>query len=651
MTGNITQFLQSTSWYFLKSFVPLAAISVAVVIFLALGKADIEHERLLAEERNLVQVEKNVLEASLAAHISDAAFLATVVGHTLQESPEDGLASPQIRKIFSSFAKTSSRYSQHRILGKGGQEKLRINCNPICAEVVLKDALQSKAHRDYFFYSISQKPGDVYVSQLDLNREHGEIEKPFNPTLRLASAIAEPDGKNAGVVVLNFKGKALLDRMRQAASQSDGSLLLVTGDGHWIIGPSADVEWGHSIEERAGHVFSKTYPAAWKQIVRSSQGQFETKRGLYTFAKTIPRPEKDSLIKVNSGVPGGWIIVSHVTADALAPSGLRQVISVTSLFLLILALICWFWAASKVRHQRSSMELRKQEQMVSAISKSSRDAIAMVDDQDNIVFWNPSAENMFGYTSEEARKGKLHQLIAPEFVRQQILEGFQHFSQTGHGAFFEKQQEYTAIRRDGSEIPVEVSAAAMQHDGKWFAVGSMRDITERKQAEKRLLELATLDGLTGVANRRHFTELAQAEINRTQRYGGHLSLIMFDVDHFKKVNDTYGHDAGDEVLKALCQTAGDNIRDVDTLGRLGGEEFAVLMPETKADAAAEVAERLRSAIEKANAATSAGEIGFTISVGVTTSNGADADLANMLKTADNAMYQAKHDGRNLVRVA
>ncbi len=649
--GDNTKNLKTRIWEFLKLFIPLALVLVAFVGFLANGKAKGENERLKADERNLVQVEKHVCETDLAAHVADAAFLASAVSLLLPKGDSTDLANLKIANIFYDFAKRCNVYSQLRILDEFGIERLRVNCQPGSITFASTKELQTKTHSEYFLHGLSIEPGAVYVSPIELNRESGRLEVPFNPTLRLASPITDPQGRTTGLVVLNFKGSALFDRMRQAAGYSSGQILLVNNEGYWLIGPDPSLEWGHSIPERMAHNFSAIHPRAWSRIQKQSQGQFITDGGLFTFASLRIQNRPKSYVVIRTGASGAPIIISLVPESELAAPWTGQVVFGTVFSLLVLAIVCWFWAQSRVTRQTIEENLRNRDNMLTAVSLSTRDAIVEIDCHDKILFWSKAAEDMFGYTEEEARQGRFHELIAPEQYHEAIAKGMDRFAQTGRGVVFGGRSEFTVKRKDGSELSVEVEVVPLLDGGHWRAVGGLRDITKRKLAEKRLREMATTDALTGLANRRFFTELAQAEINRTNRYGGPVSMIMFDVDRFKKVNDTFGHDVGDEVLKALCQTAAKNIRDVDLLGRIGGEEFAVLLPETGSGAAAEVAERLRAAVEKATAHTTAGEIGFTISLGVTTCGGEQADLAKMLKTADDAMYQAKNDGRNLVRVA
>ncbi len=163
--------------------------------------------------------------------------------------------------------------------------------------------------------------------------------------------------------------------------------------------------------------------------------------------------------------------------------------------------------------------------------------------------------------------------------------------------------------------------------------------------------LAITDGLTGTYNRRHFFELAEREIERGRRYGHAVSAIMLDIDHFKQVNDTYGHATGDQVLRAAAERCSESIRDVDILGRYGGEEFVVVLPATDLSGALSTAERLRQCVAETPIPTDRGDVTITISLGVASNIQDNGDLAVLLNRADAAMYAAKQAGRNRVAVA
>jgi len=175
------------------------------------------------------------------------------------------------------------------------------------------------------------------------------------------------------------------------------------------------------------------------------------------------------------------------------------------------------------------------------------------------------------------------------------------------------------------------------------------EIKERTLLEQRLRELARTDSLTGVMNRRHFMEVAEREVSRSRRYAKPLSVLMMDLDFFKNINDRYGHAAGDQVLVAFVRECQRLLRDEDSLARMGGEEFAILLPETGLEQALIVAEKLRKAIEF-NPVERRGEasIPLTVSVGCSELNEESHDIEMMLSKADQALYRAKKLGRNRV---
>jgi diguanylate cyclase (GGDEF)-like protein len=178
-------------------------------------------------------------------------------------------------------------------------------------------------------------------------------------------------------------------------------------------------------------------------------------------------------------------------------------------------------------------------------------------------------------------------------------------------------------------------------------------IKERGQADQRASDLETLaavDWLTGLYNRRQFESLAQAELARSQRYMRPLTLMMLDIDHFKKVNDTYGHATGDRVLQALATVCLATKRDADIAARLGGEEFALLLPETTAGAAAQFAERLRQQIRDCAPVVEGEKLPITVSIGIAASSQTTAGVQPLLSNSDQALYEAKRAGRNRVVV-
>ena len=172
-----------------------------------------------------------------------------------------------------------------------------------------------------------------------------------------------------------------------------------------------------------------------------------------------------------------------------------------------------------------------------------------------------------------------------------------------------------------------------------------------EQANKQLARLSITDNLTGLLNRGAWENLLDTEFARYQRYGHPCSLVLIDIDNFKSVNDQYGHPAGDEVIRHLAATIRAVLRSTDQAGRYGGEEFGIILPETDAEGAVVIVERLRLAIETAVVTTQNIEIRYTISSGIATLNKSIPHTTEWLRQSDNALYAAKHAGKNRTEVA
>jgi diguanylate cyclase (GGDEF)-like protein len=212
--------------------------------------------------------------------------------------------------------------------------------------------------------------------------------------------------------------------------------------------------------------------------------------------------------------------------------------------------------------------------------------------------------------------------------------------------------------KDGSLVWTEANSRVI-HDASSGEVIEfvivMRDVTERKLLEDRLAALAMTDGLTGIANRRAFDEALAREWKRTLRHGTQISLLLLDIDHFKEFNDGYGHQVGDDCLRAVAQAAAGAVRATDMVARYGGEEIAMILPEVDVAGAWETAEKVRSAIEGLGIPHSGNPEGggwVTVSVGAATAlarvGGTMRMPEGLLQAADHALYRAKHGGRNRV---
>ncbi|EON92119.1 diguanylate cyclase [Marinobacter lipolyticus SM19] len=212
--------------------------------------------------------------------------------------------------------------------------------------------------------------------------------------------------------------------------------------------------------------------------------------------------------------------------------------------------------------------------------------------------------------------------------------------------------EYALRRKDGQTIWVWERGRCIDDDGDLVLEGIVLDISDRKALEEELSELATNDPLTGLNNRREMTHLLEEEVARATRYGREVAFLWIDFDHFKEINDSFGHAAGDAVLRNVSHLLVDGIRTVDSVGRFGGEEFVILLPEMGVEEAREAAERLRQRVHETPIPLDTGEtVPLTISIGIAVFPQHGRSPEALCAAADKAMYRAKQFGRNCVVMA
>lgn len=272
-------------------------------------------------------------------------------------------------------------------------------------------------------------------------------------------------------------------------------------------------------------------------------------------------------------------------------------------------------------------------------------------DPDGQLMWvNSASERVTGYSPAEC-------LSMAEYPLPIIHPADQPFVKKALEAavtvMSEKDIEFRILHKDGEQRWC-ASASRPVVDTKGVARGfrsSTRDITDRKALESRLEHLAETDTLTGIYNRRKLFEIMTTELYRATRYGVPLSIALFDLDHFKVVNDTHGHAAGDACLVAFVELIKGAIRQSDVFARLGGEEFVLLLPETRVHEAKLLTDKLRGLTAEMEIPYDGQTLGLTVSAGVTTVSNKDAAVDDLFDRADAALYQAKDEGRNRVVVA
>jgi len=304
--------------------------------------------------------------------------------------------------------------------------------------------------------------------------------------------------------------------------------------------------------------------------------------------------------------------------------------------------------------------LRESEERFKSITTSAQDAIIMMDCEGEISYWNKAAEKIFGYTKQEATGKVLSELILPkQFVTAHNI-GVNKFKTTGKGPVIGKTLELSGLKKSGIQFPIELSLSSVLKDGKWNAIGIIRDITERKEMEDKINELAFYDYLTKLPNRRLFHDRLNQTIAGSKRSEKYAALIFLDLDNFKPLNDTYGHSTGDLLLIEAAIRLKHCVREMDTVARVGGDEFIIIineLDENKEKSMAEVnvlAKKVLSALSapylfdiKSDKASKI-EYHCTASIGVSIFKADEQSKENLLQHADIAMYEAKETGRNKI---
>jgi len=301
--------------------------------------------------------------------------------------------------------------------------------------------------------------------------------------------------------------------------------------------------------------------------------------------------------------------------------------------------------------------LRQQEAWLSAILTGVADyALINLDARGCVTEWNESIGRVTGQGKEVIGRSMAvfypDDAITPTRVQDRLHEA----DHTGwsmddgwrlhaKGTRFWGSAMIAPQRALAGDNPLAVELGSVAEPGYCLIV---RDMSGDREAAEAARHAAVCDHLTGIGNRRAFFDAAETELRRWHRLPRPMSLLLIDVDHFKKVNDTHGHPVGDAVLRHITRVMGETFRQIDVLARIGGEEFAVLLHAADLANAQDAAERCRAALEAQPAPTDAGPVGCTVSIGIATMDEATPTVDALLKRADEALYAAKHGGRNRV---
>lgn len=296
--------------------------------------------------------------------------------------------------------------------------------------------------------------------------------------------------------------------------------------------------------------------------------------------------------------------------------------------------------------KRTMLDLARSRHDIESILENMPDVFYRTDLQGLITLMSPSCKEVLGYEADEMIGRPLSSFYCTPSEREKILNALT------EGKGKARHVEACLRHKNGSKAWISTNAyLRLDENGKNIGVeGISRNISERKELEEKLTAFAQIDDLTQVYNRRYFHEEAEKQLMLAHRYQRPAAMLVLDLDRFKKINDTYGHRAGDEVLKDFARICHGTIRETDIIGRTGGEEFAILLPETDMDSTFLLAERIRSNVEASTLKFHKSILSYSVSIGVAVKNAEKIHVDELLSRGDKALYEAKEAGRNRVRM-
>lgn len=296
------------------------------------------------------------------------------------------------------------------------------------------------------------------------------------------------------------------------------------------------------------------------------------------------------------------------------------------------------------------------EELFRTLLDNLRDGVYFVDRDRQIQYWNKAAERISGFSDEEVTGSHCYDniLVHVDTDGNSLCLG-----RCPLAAAMEDGQPRNAIiymkHKEGHRVPVNVTVAAIR-DAAGNIIGGLETFSDNTHAMaalrdiESLREQALLDPLTGVGNRRYTAQILELKVAEARQRKTHVAVVFLDIDHFKLVNDRYGHQVGDVVLKMVARTLAHAMRANDFLGRWGGEEFVAVLPDVQFPALQQTAERLRALVEKSSRDVSKQKLAVTVSAGAALSKAGD-DADSLLARADEALYASKRAGRNRVTIA
>lgn len=635
---------------FLRSALVLGVTGVLVFTGVVFGTLEYrawkELEVLKAREQARLQLTRWLLTQAFDHAVNDVQAFARMPATRSYNRTRGAEDKARMEQSFRVQLGQKHTYSQLRFIGLDGAEKVRLDRLYNKVLVTPEHQLQEKSGRYYVAGARALADGELYVSPLDLNVENGAIDVPYLPTVRFSVPVTDPDSGHRGLVVLNVGGELLLDTFRFSMTTRHQAFLL-NSSGHILHGPDESRAWGFMFD--LPPAFANDYPRAWAGMQQVDSGSVLVDAGLFLFDTVYPLERIAALPAPGSASASAdsyfWKTVTFVPASQLPMTDFyRQpwLMAGYSAGAVGLFLLIGYLRFTRFRRQQLRREIARQANRFQDMTNVLGEGLIVMDTAGIVTYVNPEAERILGWRANELVNLRGHEL----FHAHDDQSDCRVLAVMGSGQMYRSKQEMFRCK-DGRTIPVSLNAAPLVNGtGVEGVVVSFQDFSEIQAYQEEIRQLAFQDTLTGLPNRRVLDERLRQACALSERHGWSLALMFLDLDHFKEVNDTYGHDAGDSLLKEVASRMTGCLRKTDMVVRMGGDEFIILLPEIASpDDAERVATKILNAVAQP-VYLSEGEARVGVSIGIVVAHGCGATAEHMMERADSAMYEAKRAGRN-----
>ncbi|MDN3614013.1 diguanylate cyclase [Vibrio gallaecicus] len=528
-----------------------------------------------------------------------------------------------LEEVWESVLRNQKWYTQIHLLDLNGMEQVRMNYSFSDGIVTVPGRLQDKSQESYFNYAKSLQAEEIGAWGIELETDHGELVYPYKPILRIITPVSAK-GQVAGYLVINIDVWNLASRLNFSPDH-DVRAEVVNESGYYIASHNNSKLFGDSIPERKAFNLKKIAPKLWDHISQEQTGYIFEDDNLFAFNK-VSLAAKQKLFLVVQLNETQLLQRAERDLDDLAK---EQVIVLFAMLIFAIP-----FAFVVVHFRRRNIESKLARAALNGMS-----AVMISDKSHRTLMINNEFESMTGYGGASLEGKNALKIL---FENTDDLDAMKRiWTHLADEDIWEGEVTCKTKLRLPFTAIMRVHAIKNASNKTSYYITSLVDISVRKELEDRLRILSERDSLSQLWNRRKFEEQLERHSLLCERYPNEATccLALVDIDHFKRINDELGHDEGDRVIQAVAQLLVTSLRTTDFVARVGGEEFALLMPHTSVAEAQLVLNRLREQVEQTDGTK------VTISIGFTdlTSNS-----TRSYKCADIALYESKSSGRNLV---